>query len=173
MKDRVFKTDDLRLARVRYFDSKHHGTEFLADVEAYAFLEKVGEQFVNIFDPTDGLAVFDRLIYPNVDAYGYPYGNKLRHVCGEEVDGACYVIEKESVKNLMKSDEITLKQLTDYVLKSEHFFVDRIALWKQERPGSRLRLLSKHLQDEKLLAQLQQYIANHEGAKQYVKRGNL
>ena len=62
METKKMKTQDLRLARVRYYDTKHNGAE-LSHLEAYAFLRKAGEHFYNVFDVVEDLPVLDRMPY--------------------------------------------------------------------------------------------------------------
>ncbi len=76
MEGPMFKTKDLRLARIRYFDRKRNGAE-LTDIEAYTFLLKTAEKCINVFDSTDVLSIYDRMPYPNVASNGMEYGNRL------------------------------------------------------------------------------------------------
>ena len=168
MENRGLNTKTLRLARVKYYDTKHDGAE-VNDIDAYAFLEKVGDEYVNLFDPTDGLAVFERSIYPNVTRDGEEYGNKIIHVCGNITDGACYVMDRVSVPELFGKDEVSLSELKSYILNSKLFFVDRISIIKGQKRAYRLLFYPTLLADQKQMAEFQQFIASHEGAKQYVK----
>lgn len=168
MENRSLKTEDLRLARVKYFDIEHNGAE-LTDVEAYAFLQKVGDKYVNVFDLTEDMPVLDRSIYPNVMRNGEEFGNRLIHVCGHLTDGPCYVIEPVNVRALFGYDLIGSNELKEYVLRSESFFVDRLNLIKGEKSVRRLGMLSTVKSDEAKMAELKEYIASHEKAKQYVK----
>ena len=168
MENRTLNTKNLRLARVKYYDVEHNGAE-LSEMEAYAFLQKVGDQYKNVFDEAEDLPVLDRSIYPNVMRSGEEYGNRLIHVCGELTDGACYVIEPVALHKLFGVDIIGTNDLKDYMFHSEKFFVDRAHLIQGEKASHRLRMFSLLRADLIKLDAFKQYIASHEKAKQYVK----
>ena len=168
MENRTLKTKDLKLARVKYFDMAHNGAE-LTDVEAYAFLEKVGDQYVNVFDMTEELPVLDRSLYPNVMRNGEEFGNRLIHVCGTLTDGACYVIEPVNVSKLLGFDTIGSDDLKEYMYRSEKFFVDRMHLIQEEKATRRIGMHATLKADAKKMDELKEYIASHEKATQYVK----
>lgn len=168
MENRLLRTDRLRLARVKYYDMEHNGAE-LSPMDAYAFLENVKGNYVNVFDPTDGLPVLDRSMYANVTKDGEDYGNLLVHVSGTLDDGPCYVMDLISVRKMMGIDVITLEQLKQYVLMSKCFFVDRMGLIKGEKPSRRLAFLPTLVRDQKRMDEFKQYMDDHESLKRYVK----
>ncbi len=162
------KTTDLRLARVKYFDTKHNGAE-LSKTEAYAFLRKAGDHYFNVFDVLEDLPVLDRYPYANVLSTGEEYGNKLVHVQGELVDGPCYVIEPFSAKSVLRVDEISEQELREYVLHSRMFFVDRLKMLEDEPGIVKMKNVRTILADRKNMERLKAEFANHENGKPYIK----
>ena len=174
MEKRVINTKDLKLARVKYFDTEHNGAE-LTDIEAYVFLQKVGDEYANVFELSDSTPVLDRVPYSNYTKDGEPFGTRLVHVNGELTDGACYVIEPVNVSEMLRRREyseserkdISLDELTQYVMSSDMFFVDRINLiMSQGRPKLHKGVLKR---DRANMDRLQQYLLSHEKGYQYVK----
>lgn len=168
MESRRLKTKDLKLARVKYYDWKQDGVE-LTQIEAYAFLEKFGDYYVNVFDLDDKLPVFERSIYPNVTKDGEEYGNRLIHVSGAIENGPCFVIEPVDVQRLIGMDSISYNGLKEYVYHSDKFFVDRVFMMQEETPLRRIGFHKKIRSDRKKLDALREYMSSHEVPKQYVK----
>ena len=152
------KTENLRLARVKYFD-KEKGVE-LTEIEAYAFLMNINGEYVNVFDICEALPVLERSKH---------YANTFVPVCGEMESGPCYAIEPRSVKGMMGQDTISFEMLREYVLKSNLFFVDRVGIIDNEKPLKRFIYQSLREKDEEKLSALKEYIASHENAKVYQK----
>ena len=172
MENRVIKTEDLKLARVKYFDTEHNGAE-LTDIEAYVFLQKVGDEYANVFELSDPTPVLDRVPYSNYTKDEEPFGTRLVLVNGELSDGACYVIEPVKVDDMLESkkadkpEEVSLEDLTQYVIASDMFFVDRINLiMSQNKPKLHKAVLKR---DRKRMDELQQYLSGHGKGYQYVK----
>lgn len=166
--ERALKTQDLRLARVKYFDTEHNGAE-LTSLEAYAFLRQLGDKFINVFDELEELPVLDRSVYPNVMPNGEEFGTRLIHVSGELNDGPCYVIEPFSVRDALGFDVISQVELKEYMYSSPKFFVDRMKLIEQEKGMKRISLMHTYREDQKSMAAFKSYISEHEKAKEYVK----
>ena len=162
------KTADLRLAKVRYFDTKHNGAE-LSTIEAYAFLRKAGDHYFNVFDVLEDLPVLDRAPYANTTMSGVDYGNKLFHVQGELVDGPCYVIEPFPVRDILRKERVSEPELREYVLRSKNFFVDRLKMLEDEPGRVKLSMLKTILADKKQMERLKAFFASHENGKPYVK----
>ena len=168
MENRTLNTENLRLARIKYFDTKHNGAE-ICDEEAYAFLFAFGGNYLNVFNPADNLPIYDRAPYANVAKNGMNYGNKLFHISGDVKDGPCYVIEPYSVKSLVGKDTITMEELREYVLASKKYFVDRIALINEEKGPRRFTLspiLKETMQQKKAF---DKYMASHVGYDNFQK----
>lgn len=167
----MIRTDGLRLARVKYYDTKKNGAE-LSEIDGYAFLYRIHDSvYVNLFDPTEELPILDRSMYSNVTPTGIEYGNKLIHVCGKLEDGPCYVMEKVKVASLFKKDFVSVSDVRRYILYSDKFFVDRMHLIKELKEPfyKKTRFLSTILEDEAKMAELQRYFQGHDCVKQYKK----
>ena len=157
METKIINTEDLRLARIKYYDVAHNGAE-LSDIEAYAFLKKTGDRYVNVFDILKDLPVLDRSIYPNVMRNGEEFGNRLIHVCGELKDGPCYVIEPFSMREVIGFDYISEEELKEFVLRSDKFFVDRIKLIEEETGMKRIKLQPVLKSDVENMQAFQEYM---------------
>ncbi len=168
MEKRTIKTADLRLARVKYFDLEHNGAE-LTELEAYAFIQKIGSEYINVFDATEDLPVLERSIYPNVMPNGEEFGTKLIHAYGTLTDGPCYVVEPYSIRNITEKDKIDTDSLKEYIFNSDKFFVDRMQLIEQEKGIRKLKLLRKYHEDMDKMTEFKEYIASHEKGKAYTK----
>ena len=171
MENRLIDANKIRLARVRYYDVKNNGAE-LSSQEAYAFLLQVDEKkYINPFDVTEDLPVLDRTFYANVMPNGEEYGTKLFHVCGELVDGPCYVLERQSAKDLFKKENISLHEIKRYILYSNKFFVDRrrIISELEESFFKKSRFLPTIMSDSANMEKLKKFFAEHESGKQYIK----
>ena len=168
--EKALKTTDLRLARVKWYDTEHNGAE-LSSPEAYAFLQKINEDtYINPFDPVETLPVLDRSIYPNVMANGEEFGNRLIHVSGELTTGPCYVIERRPVEGLFgEAESVTLNQLKTYILRSKKFFVDRPSIILEFKGRERLGNFRQYLKDMTKMNELKQFFASHEKGREYVK----
>ena len=171
MENRLLNTERLKLARVKYYDTKNNGAE-LSEIDGYAFLYQMDDHnYVNLFDPTEELPVLDRSMYSNVTSSGFEFGNKLIHISGKLEDGPCYVIERISTKALFKKDVVSLSDVRRYVLSSDKFFVDRLRLIKelQEPFFTKARFLRTVIEDQAQMDQLQRYFQEHDCVKQYKK----
>ena len=133
-----FKTKDLKLAALRYYDNEHKGLELTAPL-GYTFLYKKNDEYFDVFNPGDDVPVFERTYYTN-DRMGEDYGTKVRLVSEESrlQTGPCYLLEKEDSEEKFSCDEIKLEELEDYVLNSPLYFMcrseianDRLAHLKQ------------------------------------------
>ena len=169
MENKIIKTKDLKLARVKYFDSEHNGVE-LTPIEAYAFIQWSDEdqRFVNLFDDEENLPVYARSLYPNVAPNGEEYGNRLINVYGPVENGPCFVIEPVDVSKLLDMKAITWEGLKEYVLHSDKFFVDRIPLIENEKPSRRIRFMKKLISDHKHMAELRAYMSSRRPGKQFI-----
>lgn len=168
MISKVMKADHVRLARVRYNDIHNKGVE-IDDIDAYAFLLKAGESYINIFDITSGYPVFERMPYSNTTSDGEDYGTKLIQISGDRnKSGLCYVLEDITARNLFNLDEVTEDLLKEYIIRSNKFFVDRKSIL-QDTPSfmKKVGALPKLLKDEKKHMRLQRFIESHNTGKSY------
>lgn len=170
MEKKKMKAENVRLAKVKYYDVDHNGVE-VNDMDAYAFLYLNGESYVNLFDVCEDLPVFERVPYSNTTLSGEDFGTKLKLVSGDDsVSGACYVLERENAKEMFGTDEIDLSVLQKYLLKSSKFFVDRLGLLEDKNSNINKRLYyHTYLADQKRMEELKKYINSHEKVKTYTK----
>ena len=162
--------ENLRLAKVRYYDAEKKGLE-ITDLNAYAFIFASGSSYVNLFDMTDEIPVFERVPYTNTTQSGLNYGTKVRQLTGDrDKSGACYLLEKMNVKDLFQKDKISIEQIKDYMLHSSLFFVDRKDIIQEDYTFlEKIKFLPVILSDEKKQQQLQEYLFSQEKQHQYHK----
>ena len=148
MELKILNTKDLRLAKVKYY-SEEKKAAALADVDAYVFLMRVGDQFINVFNELDDCLIMDR---------SKRYANALNYVSGELKSGPCYVVEPFPVEETLGRDTISFEDLKEYVMKSDKFFIDRLSLFKQENGIRRFINQPKIKRDLESKKQLQEYL---------------
>ena len=168
MISKTMKSENVRLARVRYYDVERNGLE-VDDINAYAFLLKTGTSYINIFDMTSNYPVFDRVPYSNTTKNGEDYGTKVIQISGDpDKSGLCYVLEATTGKSLFNLDEVTDELLKIYMIHSNKFFVDRMNIL-QESPSllQKIGNLPKLVADEKKHARLQKLVDSHQTEKRY------
>ena len=162
MVNKQMKADQVRLARVRYYDDSKKGIE-VDNIGAYAFLVKAGTKYINIFDITSDLPVFERVPYSNTTKDGEDFGSKVMQISGvEDVSGLVYVLEDSTAKDLFNEDQVSDELLKRYIIHSKKFFVDRKSII-QDCPSKleMLRALPILLSDEKKHAKLQRLVDSH------------
>lgn len=165
------EAEKLRIGKVKYFDVEHNGVE-VNDIDAYAFLYKVGDQYVNIFDICEEeRPVFERVPYTNTTLDGEEFGTKLMQVSGDSSkSGPCYILEKETGKDIFNRYSVTMNTIQEYMFRSPRFYVDRLGILENNVPASTFRLYySVFLKDQEDLANLEAYFASHEKQKVYHK----
>lgn len=123
-KNKLVNTNNIKLAKVKYFDVEHNGVE-VAKEDPYVFLYKLGDTYVNLFDPIENLPVYSRVPYSNTTRSGEDFGSKIVLTQGETKNGLCYVMENVEVKKLFNKDIISVSDLMNYMIHSEKFFLDR------------------------------------------------
>ena len=159
------KTKDLRITEIRYFDTLHNGV-LVPSQEAYTFLQKIGDQYVNVFTPEVEYPIYERVPYSNTTKDGWEFGTKIMLVSGECQDGLCYVMERTPVQDVLRVDEITKEELEKVILKSNVFFINRIDLLKKEKNSFFNRQLRE---DQKKMKKFQQYLDSCQKGLQYHK----
>ena len=164
-------TKDLKLAQLRYYETKYNGTEILP-ISCYAFLLSVNGQYRNILNPMEELPVYGRVPYSNTTISGEDYGNKIILLSGEEKDGLCYVLENTDVKKMFSDKEvISFKTLKKCVCASKEFFIDRVSILKKERkliPDSSFYHMVMQKDLEKI-EELKKLFEEKESHKKFVK----
>lgn len=176
---RKLDKDKLKLAKIKYYDSKHNGVggvELSTPVDAYAFLYKINDTYINLFDPIEELPIFKRTKYTNTTKDGEDYGNMLVQVSGTNTSGPCFVIENITMPQLLGnniSENITYDILKNYIYDSSRFFPDRIELYRIDNSLSlnrknyiRRKKLSKDIES---LHTLKEYFNSHDYGKTYIK----
>ena len=161
MENRILKLENLKLARVKYFDEEHNGVEVTRH-DAYAFLYDVDGEYINVLNPERELPVYGRVPYTNTTLDGEDFGSKIVLRSGEALSGPCYVIDYEHGDRFFERDNMTVGQLKQFVLKSSRFFIDRVKLIKEGSRKDRVKYSRKLKGDMKKLAEFEEYINSHE-----------
>ena len=165
------ESKNLRLGKVKYFDVEHNGVE-VNDIDAYVFLYNINGHYVNIFNICEEeYPVFERVPYTNATLDGEDFGTKLMQVAGDSTkSGPCYILEKETGKDIFDCYSVTMNTIQDYMFSSPKFFVDRYDILTKNVDNHTRRLnYYVLLKDEKDLANLEEYFASHEPQKVYKK----
>ena len=156
MQNKMINVDDIKLAKIKYYDSELNGVE-LSDISAYVVLIKCNGKYINVFDPElRDVPVLRRTVYVNVTKDGDDYGTKLVYVCGELKSGMCYIIEDKNMREVFKKDNVNISDIEKYIINSIHFFVDRENIVLNShisyrvRKNVKLTLLRDHESKEKL-----------------------
>ncbi len=158
-------TKDLRIAEVRYFDTKHNGVE-IPPFDTYAFLLKVGDNYVNVINPDNDYPVYERVPYSNVTREGWEFGTKIMLVSGECQDGLCYVVGNTAMQDVLGTILISRKELIDKIVDSKQFFVDVAEIREKQRHS----FFDKRYRDEqKKLKEFREYVDSCMKGKQYYK----
>ena len=158
------KTKDLRIAEVRYFDTFQNGI-LVPLQEAYTFLQIIGDKYVNVFSEKE-YPVYERMPYSNITKDGWEFGTKIQLVSGECQDGLCYVVERTPVQDVLRVENISIKELEEVILKSNVFFIDRIDLLKKQK---NYFFNKQYREDKKKMKSFQQYLDSCTKGVQYHK----
>lgn len=114
---------DLRKAKIRYYE-EGMGCE-IPEIEAYALLIKIGDEYRNVARPLEECNVYDRVPYSNRTQGGDDFGTKIVLASGEEKDGVCYIIEKK-LGAFEGKDYVTVKEIDDEIINNlDVFYFDR------------------------------------------------
>ncbi len=150
MKKIEYNTENVKLAVIKNNTKK--GVEVAKDFE-YAILYKLDEKiYINMLDPVRVYPVFKRLPYANVTQDGFEYGTKLALVnCVQDLEGPCYVLKNFDFKEVF-GEKVTLDEIKDYVLESEHYFAERkkIAMKRLKELDKPIKMLKITLGDSAL-----------------------
>ena len=170
MRNTKIEANRLRLARLRYFDEVANAVEIPSE-EAYAFLVDVHGTYINPFNPFEEVPVYDRTNYTNTTLDGVSYGTKIVLASGEVKDGPCYVLEKNDGREIFDKEEVTIKDLEDYMFASQDFFFDRMEVAKANRwkPKEMLYRYTQMSDDYIKLMHLDMYLNREEKALEKVK----
>lgn len=147
------KTDQVKLADLRYYDASHGGIELTSSYSKGILIDFNGrEHYENLFCLGESYPVFKRAPFANCTSDGDEYGTKVFHVSNELVTGPCWVLSNIDLGQIFGKDEISISELEDYILASNHFFKDRasIAFTRAKEAGKRLRM-QKIISDDQLM----------------------
>lgn len=158
-------TKDLKIAEVRYFDTEHNGVA-VPSFDTYAFLLKIGENYVNIMKPEKDYPVYERVPYRNTTEDGWEFGTKILLVSGEYQDGLCYVVGDTSMEDVLGIKTISKRELIHAVIKSKQFFIDVAEIRKKKRHSI---FDKQYRKEQKLVKDFYQYIDSCQIKKQYYK----
>lgn len=144
----MFNTENLRIAEIRNFDVEHMGLEFTNPV-GYVLLLNRGDTYINVLNPGEIFPIYKRV--PNTHNKAklddFYFGTKIESVVGDAQNGEAWLlVDNIDVKDGFSSDEVTLRQIEDFVLGSNLFFKDRTELAQ-----ARLKQKTSWLEELKLL----------------------
>lgn len=147
------KTDQVKLADLRYYDASHGGIELTNSYSKGILIDFNGrEHYENLFCLGESYPVFKRAPFANCTSDGDEYGTKVFHVSNELVTGPCWILSNIDLGQILEKDEVSISELEDYVLASNHFFKDRasIAFTRAKEAGKSLRM-QKIISDDQLM----------------------
>ena len=104
--------------------------------------------------------------YSNITKDGWEFGTKIQLVSGECQDGLCYVVERTPVQDVLRVENISIKELEEVILKSNVFFIDRIDLLKKQK---NYFFNKQYREDKKKMKSFQQYLDSCTKGVQYCK----
>ena len=116
--------ENLRKAKIRYYETGK-GCE-IPEIEAYALLIKLGDEYRNVARPLEECNVYDRVPYSNHTQGGDDFGTKIVLASGKEEDGVCYIMEKK-LGAFEGKDYVTVKEIIDdeIIGNLDVFYFDR------------------------------------------------
>ena len=171
----MIKVKDLKVADVRYFDMAHNGIEYAEPVSRVVLLNR-GDTYINLLNPGEIAPIYRRI--PNTtNAYSTEdyFGTKIEHVCGEEVTGEAWLLADVDFSRIFASDEVSLKEVEDYVLRSTFYYHNRAEIIEnrlhQKRPNKReiMLMVDTQVEDEKKKAEMDKFFAERGVQKVYTK----
>ena len=170
MKHTKISADKVRIGQMRYFDMEGNGTEIPKE-KGYAFLVNINGVYINPFSPFEEIPVYDRGREQNYTLDGEPYGTKIKIASGEVKEGPCYVLEKDDGREIFDKEEVTMKDLEDYMFASQDFFFDRMEVAKANRwkPKEMLYRYTQMSDDYIKLMNLDMYLNEKEKAVVKIK----
>ena len=124
----MIKVKDIKVADVRYFDGEHNGLEFTEPLSRVVLLNR-GDTYINLLNPGEFAPIYKRI--PNTtNAYSTEdyFGTKIEHVSGMERTGEAWLLTDGDFRCIFSGDEVTIKEIEDYVLRSSYYFHNRAEL---------------------------------------------
>ena len=121
-------TRDLKLAEVRYYDAEHNGLELTRPL-AYVVLLNRGDTYVSLLNPGEIAPIYERVPRTvNVTSTGDYFGTKVRQLSGDSDSGEVWLLTDYDFVTKISKEKVDINDVEDYVLDSNLFFKDRIAL---------------------------------------------
>lgn len=171
----MIKVKDLTVADVRYFDKEHNGLEYTNAVSRVVLLNR-GDTYINVLNPGEIAPIYRRI--PNTtNAYSTEdyFGTKIEHVYGEEATGEAWLLSDVDFKRVFHKDEVSLKEVEDYVLRSSYYFHNRAELIERRLEQGKLStrdimlLVDTKVKDEHSKVEMDSFFAERGVKKVYSK----
>lgn len=147
------KTNQVRLADLRYYDASHGGIELTNSYSKGILIDLTGRgHYENLFCLGEAYPVFKRAPFANCTINGDEYGTKVFYVSNELITGPCWILSDVSLRQILEKDEVSISELEDYILASNQFFKDRagIAFTRAKEAGERLKM-QRIINDDQLM----------------------
>ena len=168
----IIKTENLKLAEVRYFDVERNGLEFTPPLSHVVLLNR-GDTYVSLLNCGDFAPIYKRNksksnVYSDDGEY---FGTKIELVYGNLKDGEAWLLTDTDFTKVFGSEEVDMDTVEQYVLASDLFFKDRLELVESNAarhglPFFTIRSIVK--KDEKSIQEMQDFFSERE--KQKVKK---
>lgn len=144
-----FKTKDIKLAELKYYDKDHGGMEYMNSL-SLIFVVKFGDEYVNLLNIYEAYQTYERVPYSNTTNDGEDFGTMISLVSGVERNGPCWLLTGQRANDLFEEETISIEELEDYVLDSKDYFKDRYniafnRLYRGERPFKMLEIIKKDI----------------------------
>lgn len=175
MENRTFDINKLRVAKIKYFDSKDQSCRSLPDGlnQPYVFLYNFDGKYINIFDPLREYPVYEETSLMYADNDGIDRGSLIFQVSGERKDGPIYLMHSSrTTRDYFKNDKIDYNQLKKCILFSSSFFIERPKIIMSLPLKERIGYLKKFLKDIRDKYYFKEYLLCCEKGYQYKKNNN-
>lgn len=132
-----FKTKDLKIAEVRYYDALHKGIEYTPPISHVILCNNNGH-YENVLMPGDICPVYSRVL-GTTNAYSTEdyYGTKIEHVSGNEESGEVFLLTGKDLSSKFLKPVVTLREVEDFVLYSDSFYHNRVDIVQRRLDNDR------------------------------------
>ena len=168
VKDYIYDVSRIKMAEVRYFDTKRCAAEIPVN-KAYVILINVNGTYINMLNPGEELPVFSRTKYPNVSKDGFEFGTRICLENGELQDGLCFILEHDDMYTQFHEELVSMSEVEDYVLNSDKFYIDRIKLLQKGKKPRNISIKKKMKEDLDSLDKFNEFLGTCEKGLQYKK----
>lgn len=144
-----FNVENLHLAEIRYLSLENGGVE-LGESVGYVFLINRDSVYMESISCFSFMPVLKRLPFSNTTRDGEDYDSKMK-VVGNEFyleSGPCYVLSNTTAREIFEKDVVSEKELEDYILASEKFFVERRIIAKKRMKSDPIRMTEILVKDK-------------------------